>query len=148
MWSTVEKCLVSLLPILVENTEKTYLKLDLLDWYIFFVLPALNFVDILPTYNSPRFNLSVIFSIALLLSKSGKISFCNSLLISDIVLFFAVKISNALCWPISRNIFSLLACMLHHKSALDNFSSRMFPQDFCTTKVWRNISHNEKSTSS
>ena len=131
-----------------KHQKNIYLKLDLPDWYIFFVIPALNFVDILSTYNSPRFNLSVIFSIALLLSKSGKTLFCDSLLISEIVLFFTAKISNALCWPISRNILSLLACMWHHKSALDNISSRMFPQDFCPTKLWRNISHNEKSTSS
>ena len=79
-----------------------------------FVLSTVNFVDIPYTCNSPRFNLSVIFSVGLLLSNSAKTSFNNYLQISEIVPVLTAKIFNGLCWPISRETKSFLS--LHRNS--------------------------------
>ena len=78
----------------------------------FFVLSAVNFADILSTYKSPRLNLSIKFLIGLPLSHFTKISYGNSLLISEIVLLFIVKITNTSCWSISRETKGFLSSLI------------------------------------
>ena len=97
-------------------------------------LPYLIFAEISSTSNSPRFNLSVIiFLIPQLPSSSAKISFINTLLISETTFHFTAKISIALCWPISRDTKSLFSSLISgvkpsRLSSRKNFSARIFPQ--------------------
>ena len=89
--------------------------------------------DISSHCNSPRFNLSVKFLIELLLSHFTKISFSNFLLISEIVLLFTEKITNALCWSKeTKSFLSLLTrgIMSLHMEILEKFPSRILPQEF------------------
>ena len=78
----------------------------------FFVLSAVNFADILSTYKSPRLNLPIKFLIWLPLSHFTKISYGNSLLISEIVLLFIMKIINTSCWSMSRETKGFLSSLI------------------------------------
>ena len=121
---------------------KTLEKIDLPDWYIFlYAFCQKNVADISSTFNSTRFNMSVIFLIGLLLSNSLKISSSNPIVISEIVLLFTEKVSNASCWPISRETKSFLSSLtrgiisLHSKNFREDFSHK----NFCVQKVWSKI---------
>ena len=93
----------------------------------FFVFSAVNFADISSTSTSPRFSLSVIFLIGLVLSNPVKISFSNSVLISEIVLVLTAKFSNALCYPISREAKIFLSPL---KRGIIPLHSKIFRQEF------------------
>ena len=98
--------------IFTKNTENNIqLKLDLPHWCNFFVPSAITFIRIPSTCNLPRFDMSaIIFLIPLLVSSSAKISFSNTLLISERTVYFTAKTSIAFCWPIyleTRKVFSL-----------------------------------------
>ena len=81
------------------------------NWLVYissYFLSYLIFAEISSTWNFPRFNLSVIiFFIPLLPSSSAKMSFSNTLLVSETTFHFTAKIYIALCWPISRDTKSL-----------------------------------------
>ena len=85
-WSTVEKMLISPLPQFSLKTLKKHQTFQMiyLNGIHFLVLSTVVFANISSTCNSPRINLSVIiFLIRLLPSNSAKISFSNTLLISE-----------------------------------------------------------------
>ena len=91
-------------------------------------LPYLIFAEISSTCNSPRFNLSVIiFLIPLLQSSSVKISFSNTLLVSETTFHFTAKISIALCWLIETlKVCSL--CLQVTPNPAGYFRGGIFPQ--------------------
>ena len=88
------------------------------NWLVYissYFLSYLIFAEISSTWNSPRFNLSVIiFFIPLLPSSSAKMSFSNTLLVSETTFHFTAKIYIALCWPISRDTKSLFISLTSH----------------------------------
>ena len=98
---------------------KKYLLKAWFTWLVYislYFLPYLIFAEISSTWNSPRFNMSVIiFLISLLPSGCVKTSFSNILLVSETTFLFTAKISIALCWPISRDtksFFTLLTLLV------------------------------------
>ena len=94
--------------------KKTHLIKASFTWLVYISLCFLLFLffpEISSTCNSPRLHLSVIiFLIPLLPSSPVKMSFSNTLLISEtkIPFHYTTKISIALCWPISRDTKSML----------------------------------------
>ena len=106
----------------------------------FFVISAVMFADISYVCSSRRFNLSVIFLIGLIPSKSAKISVTNSLLISETVFLFTAKISNALCWIISREV-KIFSFTLHVSSHLciKNIFHKNLPTQKCGAKSTRSV---------
>ena len=86
--------------IFTENTKKNlYLKLDLPAGIISsYFLRQLLLIYHLHTCNSPRFNLSVIILLILMLPSSpAKISFSNTELISETTFHYTEKTCIALC---------------------------------------------------
>ena len=118
-----------------------------------FVFSAVNFADISSTSTSPRFSLSVIFLIGLVLSASVKISFSNSVLISEIALVLTAKFSNVLCYPISREAKSFLSSLnrgvisLHSKIFRQKFSRMNFVPQKRGAKLVTVANHIPPSTS-
>ena len=115
--------------------------------YIYFhFLPYLIFAEISSSYNSPRFNLSVIiFLIPLIPSRSVKIPFSNTLLAPEITFHFIAKISIALCWSISRDTKSLFNSLTSGVKSCRLFSRNSFP---AATRVWSKIYCSDESVSS
>ena len=113
--------------------------------YLYF-LPYLIFTEISSTYNSPRFNLSVIiFLIPLIPSSSIKIPFSNTLLAPETTFHFIAKISIALCWSISRDTKSLFNSLTSGVKPCRLFSRNSFP---AATRVWSKIYCSDESVSS
>ena len=118
-------------------------------WLVYislYFLPYLIFAGIASTCNSPRFNLSVIiFLIPLLQSSSVKISFSNTLLVSETTFHFTAKISIALCWPISRDTKSLSTLFTSGVKPCWLFLRKNFP---AATSLSSKINYGDESTSS
>ena len=117
--------------------------------YISLYFPTyLIFAEISSTCNSltPRFNLSIIiFLIPLLPSSSVKISFRNTLLVSETAFHLAGKLSIAWCWPISRDTKSLFTLLASGVKPCRLFSRKNFP---AATRVWSKINYGDESTGS
>ena len=144
-WKTVDIPLPQFsLKILKKHLLKTWFT-----WLVYislYFLPYLIFAGIASTCNSPRFNLSVIiFLIPLLPSNSVKISFSNTLLVSEAAFHSTAKISIALCWPISRDTKSLFTSLTSDVKPCWLFSRKNFP---AATRVSTKINYGDKSTSS
>ena len=131
--------------------KKTHLIKASFTWLVYISLCFLLFLffpEISSTCNSPRLHLSVIiFLIPLLPSSSVKMSFSNTLLISEtkIPFHYTTKISIALCWPISRDTKSMLTWFTSGFKHWKLFSRKNFP---AITRVWSRIYYGEESTSS
>ena len=74
----------------------------------------------------------IIFLIPLLPSSSAKISFCNTLLISEKTFPFTTKIPIALCWSIDLETLKVFSLCLHVASNPADYqekvSQKIFPQ--------------------
>ena len=118
-----------------KHWKNIYLKLDLPDWCIF-LCTFCRIWYISSTCNLPRFNLSVvIFLILLLSSDSAKKWFKRFWLISETIFLFTAKISNALRRPTSRDIKSFLTSLIRGVKPyiIERFSGKKFP---ATTRAW------------
>ena len=118
-------------------------------WLVYislYFLPYLILAEISSTCNSPRFNLSVItFLIPLLHKSSVKISFSNTLLVSETTFHFTAKISIALCCSTSKDTKSMLTLLTSGVKPCRLFSRKNFP---AATRMWSEINYGGESTSS
>ena len=135
---TVEKTFDTPSQFSLKTLKNIYLKLYLTEWYIFlctlctkfgWYIIYLQFTKIKPVSKILNWTAPVTYI--------PPITLCNFYLISEIVLLFTVKTTNALCWLISKETKSFLSFLaLSHvalylcirKSSVKYFPARISPK--------------------